>query len=65
MIITMHGLTTMHCNLRTEIRIVAGGYDAKYLAKLNYMDDGLNVADLIVFDKHSIGRSRSMHTIVY
>jgi sugar phosphate isomerase/epimerase len=59
MIVTMHGLTTMHCNLRTEIRIAReAGYDALEItvAKLErYMDVGLNVADLIpVFDKYSI-----------
>jgi sugar phosphate isomerase/epimerase len=59
MIITMHGLTTMHCNLRTEIRIAhEAGYDALEMtvAKLErYLDVGLKVEDLIpVFEKYAI-----------
>jgi len=59
MIITMHGLTTMHCNVKTEIRIAReAGYDALELVAeklVRYMDTGLKVEDLVpVFEKYAI-----------
>jgi sugar phosphate isomerase/epimerase len=59
MIITMHGLTTMHCNVRTEIRIAReAGYDALELVAeklVRYLDTGLKVEDLVpVFDRYAI-----------
>lgn len=50
MIVTMHGLTTMHCNLVTDYRVAKEtGYDALELlvAKLlRYLDTGYTVKDL-------------------
>ena len=50
MIITLHGLTTMHCNLVTDYQIAKEtGYDALELlvAKLlRYLDAGYTVEDL-------------------
>jgi sugar phosphate isomerase/epimerase len=59
MIITMHGLTTMHCNVRTEIRTAReAGYDALEMLAgkvFRYLDAGLKAEDLIpLFEKYSI-----------
>ena len=51
MILTMHGLTTMHSNIRTEIRIAREtGYDAlEILADklFRYLDTGLKAEELV------------------
>ena len=51
MIITMHGLSTMHCNIRTDIRIAAEtGYDAVEIVEsklLRYLDQGFKAEDLL------------------
>ena len=51
MIITMHGLSTMHCNVATEIRLASEtGYDAVELVEsklLRYLDVGFRAADLL------------------
>lgn len=59
MIMTMHGLTTMHCNLKTDIRLAREtGYDALEIFEgkmLRYLDCGFQVEDLIpLFETHSI-----------
>ncbi|MCL5986860.1 MAG: sugar phosphate isomerase/epimerase [Actinobacteria bacterium] len=50
MILTMHGFTTMHCNLKTEIRIAReAGYDALEMLEYTiyrYLDVGLKAEDL-------------------
>ena len=50
MIITMHGLTTMHGNLRTDIRIAAEtGYAALEVIEsklLRYLDCGFTANEL-------------------
>ena len=59
MILTMHGMSTMHCNIVTDIRIAAEtGYHALevLVAKLlRYVDQGYKPEDLVpVFKTHSI-----------
>jgi len=59
MIITMHGLSTMHSNLRTDIRMAReAGFDALELidAKLvRYLDQGFAASDLnSIFQRHDI-----------
>ena len=59
MIVTMHGLTTMHCNLKTDIRIAREtGYDALEIIEaklLRYLDCGFKAEDLVpLFETHSI-----------
>jgi len=59
MIVTMHGLTTMHGNLRTDIRLAGqAGYEALEIidAKLvRYLDLGFSAEGLNpLFDKHGI-----------
>lgn len=59
MIITMHGLTTMHCNLKTDIRIAREiGYDALEIVEtklLRYLDCGFTAEALIpLFEKYEI-----------
>ena len=59
MIITMHGLTTMHCNLKTDIRLAReAGFDALEIIEmklLRYLDMGYKAEDLIpLFKAHSI-----------
>ncbi len=59
MIITMHGLSTMHCNIQTDIRIAKDtGYDALEIVEsklLRYMNCGFKVEDLVpLFKKCSI-----------
>ena len=59
MIITMHGLTTMHCNMKTDIRIAQeAGYEALEIFEgklLRYLDCGFKAEDLVpLFEKHSI-----------
>ncbi|MFQ5856639.1 MAG: sugar phosphate isomerase/epimerase family protein [Anaerolineae bacterium] len=59
MIITMHGLSTMHCNVRTEIRLAGEtGYDALEIIEsklLRYLDQGFEAKDLVpLFEKYSI-----------
>ncbi|MCL5073585.1 MAG: sugar phosphate isomerase/epimerase [Actinobacteria bacterium] len=59
MILTMHGLTTMHCNIKTEIRIAN---EAKYQALeiiadklLRYLDTGFTAEELLpVFKSYGI-----------
>ena len=59
MIITMHGLTTMHCNLKTDIRIASEtGYQALEITSdklLRYLDVDLTAEELIpVFKSNNI-----------
>lgn len=59
MIITMHGLTTMHCNIKTDIRIAReAGYDGLEIIEsklLRYLGVGHKAADLVsLFEAHSI-----------
>ncbi len=59
MIITMHGLTTMHCNVKTDIRIAhEAGYDALEIidAKLlRYLDLGFKAEELVqLFESYGI-----------
>lgn len=59
MITTLHGLSTMHCNLKTDIRIAAEtGYEALELVEMKlfrFMDCGCHVKDLMpIFEKHNI-----------
>ncbi|NPV54307.1 MAG: sugar phosphate isomerase/epimerase [Firmicutes bacterium] len=59
MVIAMHGLTTMHCNIRTDIRIAReAGYEALEIVTsklLRYLDCGFSAKDLLpVFEKYSI-----------
>lgn len=59
MIVTMHGLTTMHCNLKTDIRIAREtGYEALEVIEsklLRYLDCGFTANELVpLFQEHSI-----------
>ena len=59
MILTMHGMTTMHCNIVTDIRIAREtGYEALEVLVpklLRYLDSGRDAADLLpIFEAHSI-----------
>jgi sugar phosphate isomerase/epimerase len=59
MIITMHGLTTMHCNMRTDIRLAREtGYDALELIEsklVRYLDMGFEAKALVpLFEQYSI-----------
>ena len=59
MIITMHGLTTMHGNLKTDIRIAGEtGYDALEIVDcklVRYLDQGYAADELPpLFEKHNI-----------
>jgi len=59
MIITMHGLSTMHCNIQTDIRLAKEtGYDALEIVEiklLRYLDCGFKAEDLAqLFKKYSI-----------
>lgn len=51
MIVTMHGLTTMHCNMRTDIRIAGEtGYDGLEIVAaklLRYLDQGYTAEELL------------------
>lgn len=51
LILTMHGLTTMHCNIRTEIRIAKeAGYQALEIIAdklLRYLDTGFTAGELV------------------
>ena len=59
MIVTMHGLTTMHCNLKTDIRIAReAGYDGLEIIEsklLRYLDRGFKAEELTpLFETYSI-----------
>ena len=59
MIVTMHGLSTMHCNATTEIRMAKEtGYEAVELVEtklLRYMDQGFSAEDLVpLLKQHDI-----------
>lgn len=59
MILTMHGLSTMHCNIVTDIRIAKEtGYEALEIEVsklLRYLDQGYRAEDLVkIFNAHSI-----------
>jgi len=59
MIITMHGLSTMHCNIRTDIRIAdETGYDGLEIVEsklLRYLNQGLKAEDLLpIFARHAV-----------
>lgn len=59
MIITMHGLSTMHGNMRTDIRIAReAGYEALEIFEvklLRYLDRGFKAEDLLpLFEAYSI-----------
>lgn len=59
MIITMHGLSTMHCNVVTEIRLASEtGYEGLELVEsklLRYLDVGCKAEDLVpLFKKYGI-----------
>ncbi len=59
MIITMHGLSTMHCNIRTDIRIAGEtGYDGLEIVEsklLRYLDQGFTAEDLnLLFKAHGV-----------
>src|SRR3972149_4076572 len=59
MIITMHGLSTMHCNIKTDVWIAGQtGYDALEIVEiklLRYLDCGFKAEDLKpLFKKYSI-----------
>jgi sugar phosphate isomerase/epimerase len=59
MIITMHGLSTMHSNIRTDIRIAGEvGYDGLEIVEiklLRYLDRGFKAEDLVpLFEKYSV-----------
>lgn len=60
MILTLHGLSTMHCNIITDIRIAKEtGYEALEIEVsklLRYLDQGFKAEELVpVFETHSIG----------
>jgi sugar phosphate isomerase/epimerase len=59
MIIAMHGLSTMHCNVATEIRMAREcGFDAVELVEsklLRYLDQGYPAGQLVpIFKKHNM-----------
>ena len=59
MIITMHGLSTMHSNMRTDIRIAGKiGYDGLEMVEsklLRYLDLGFKAKELVpLFEAHSV-----------
>lgn len=59
MIVTMHGLTTMHCNLKTDIRIASEtGYEALEIVEsklLRYLDCSFAAEELVpLFEQHGI-----------
>lgn len=59
MIITMHGLSTMHCNLKTDIRIASEcGFEALEITDsklLRYLDCGLGLNEVVaLFNKYEI-----------
>jgi sugar phosphate isomerase/epimerase len=59
MIITMHGLSTMHSNIKTDIRIAReSGFEALEIVEsklLRYLDLGFKIEELIpLFKKYSI-----------
>ena len=59
MIITMHGLSTMHCNLRTDIRIAGevgfAGLEIVETKLLRYLDCGFTAEELVpLFAKYSV-----------
>jgi len=59
LILTMHGLTTMHCNIKTEIRIAnEAGYQALEIIAdklLRYLDTGFTAEELLpVFKSYGI-----------
>lgn len=59
MIKTMHGLSTMHCNVKTEIRIAGEtGYDAVELVEsklLRFLGQGFAAADLLpLLEQHGV-----------
>jgi sugar phosphate isomerase/epimerase len=59
MIKTMHGLSTMHCNLVTEIRLAREtGYDALEIVEsklLRYLDQGFGADELVPhFARHAV-----------
>lgn len=59
MILAMHGLSTMYCNLRTEIRIAnEAGYDALEIFApklLRYLDCGFKAEDVVpLFETYSV-----------
>ena len=59
MILTLHGLSTMHCNIVTDIRIAKEtGYEALEIEVsklLRYLDQGFKAEELVsVFKAHSI-----------
>jgi sugar phosphate isomerase/epimerase len=59
MIVTMHGLTTMHCNMKTDIRLAAeAGYEALEIIEaklLRYLDQGFAAKELVpLFKQYDI-----------
>lgn len=59
MIITMHGLSTMHCNLKTDIRIASEcGFEALEITDsklVRYLDCGFGLEDMVLlFNKYKI-----------
>ena len=65
MILTMHGLTTMHCNMKTDIRIAKeAGYQALEITAaklLRYLDTGLTAEELLpVFKSFGIKLNESI-----
>ena len=52
MIITLHGLSTMHCNIKTEIRLAKdygfGGIELVESQLLRYIESGQNLGDINV-----------------
>jgi len=59
MIITMHGLSTMHSNMRTDIRVAReAGYEALEIVEsklLRYLDQGFKAEDLLpLFTRYNI-----------
>ncbi|MHB9037434.1 MAG: TIM barrel protein, partial [Armatimonadota bacterium] len=59
MIIAMHGLSTMHCNVTTEIRMANEcGFDAVELVDsklLRYLDQGYEAKELVpIFEKYNM-----------
>ena len=59
MIVAMHGLTTMHCIVKTDIRLAReAGYGALEIVELKllrYLDLGFTAEELVpLFEKHEI-----------
>lgn len=68
MIITFHGISDMHCNMRTDIRIAGEtGYDGLEILVgklIRYLDQGYTAQDLVpLFKAHSV-QAASMNALM-